>query len=97
MVAIDEHHRTGVPDHTGMCLDVEVPHFDVANIRRNHADAMAAGAGLHASVGDAAAAMSRVAAEPHVPDASAAEAYEGGYRRYRTLFDALAPHFAALA
>jgi len=57
----------------------------------------AAGAGLHGSVAEAAAAMSRIASEPHMPDAVAAEAYAAGHARYRELFDALAPRFAELA
>jgi hypothetical protein len=56
----------------------------------------AAGAGLHASVAEAATAMSRIAPEPHVPDAAAAEAYAAGHGRYRELFDALAPRFGDL-
>jgi xylulokinase len=70
---------------------------DVETTSRGAAMLAAAGLGLHPSVGEAAAAMSRVAADPRLPDAAAAEAYDAGYRRYRRLFDALAPHFAELA
>jgi hypothetical protein len=41
--------------------------------------------------------MCRLASEQHHPDPDAAAAYEQGYRRYRLLFDALAPAFADLA
>jgi ribulose kinase len=52
---------------------------------------------MHADVASAAAAMCRLSASRHEPDVAAAEAYEDGYRRYRLLFDALAPSFAELA
>jgi xylulokinase len=70
---------------------------DVETTSRGAAMLAAAGAGLHPDVATAAAAMCRVAAGEHEPDPAAAERYEEGYRRYRRLFDALAPDFAALA
>ena len=70
---------------------------DVETTSRGAAMLAAAGAGLHGSVAEAAAAMSRIASEPHMPDAVAAEAYAAGHARYRELFDALAPRFAELA
>jgi xylulokinase len=70
---------------------------DVETTSRGAAMLAAAGAGMHADVASAAAAMCRLSASRHEPDVAAAEAYEDGYRRYRLLFDALAPSFAELA
>jgi xylulokinase len=69
---------------------------DVETTSRGAAMLAAAGAGLHTDVAAAAAAMSRLAADEHEPDAAAAKRYEEGYRRYRRLFDALSPAFAEL-
>ena len=55
----------------------------------------AAGAGLYPTVAAAAAAMSRQGGEPLQPDPAEAEVYEAAYARYRTLYDALRPVFAA--
>jgi sugar (pentulose or hexulose) kinase len=41
--------------------------------------------------------MCRLASGQHEPDPEAAARYDEGYRRYRRLFDALAPAFAELA
>jgi ribulose kinase len=57
----------------------------------------AAGAGLHPDVATAASEMSRLAGHAHEPDAACAEQLDAGYRRYRELFDALAPSFTTLA
>ncbi len=70
---------------------------DVETTSRGAAMLAAAGARLHPDVATAAATMCRVASGEHEPDPAAAERYEEGYRRYRRLFDALAPDFAALA
>ena len=70
---------------------------DVETTSRGAAMLAAAGGELHADVPAAAAAMCRLASEQHHPDPDAAAAYEQGYRRYRLLFDALAPAFADLA
>ena len=70
---------------------------DVETTSRGAAMLAAAGAGLHSSVGAAAGAMARIAPEPQLPDPATAHDYEAGHRRYRMLFDALAPHFGALA
>ena len=70
---------------------------DVETTARGAAMLAAAGGGLHESVNAAAAAMSRPAADVHEPDPASAELLEAGYRRYRRLFDALAPAFAELA
>jgi hypothetical protein len=52
---------------------------------------------LHDDVAGAARAMARVAPDTHAPDPDAAALLEEGYRRYRTLFAALAPSFRELA
>jgi ribulose kinase len=57
----------------------------------------AAGAGLHADAVAAAAAMARPAQDSHEPDPEASPLLEDGYRRYRRLFEALAPALAELA
>jgi sugar (pentulose or hexulose) kinase len=70
---------------------------DVETTARGAAMLAAAGAGFHEGVDAAAAAMARPAAETHTPDPADAELLDGGYRRYRRLFDALAPAFEELA
>ncbi len=70
---------------------------DVETTSRGAAMLAAAGAGLHAGVADAAAAMSRLSGSEHEPDPAGAELLDEGHRRYRRLFDALAPAFAELA
>jgi ribulose kinase len=70
---------------------------DVETTSRGAAMLAAAGGELHPDVPAAAAAMCRLASEQHHPNPDAAAAYEQGYRRYRLLFDALAPAFADLA
>lgn len=70
---------------------------DVETTARGAAMLAAVGAGLHANVAAAAAAMSRLAPEVQEPDAEAAEAYEAGYTRYRKLFELLEPGFTELA
>ena len=87
----------GAPDAGGRDRAFGHPPEDVETTSRGAAMLAAAGAGLHADVATAAAAMYRLSTSRHEPDAAAAEAYEDGYRRYRLLFDALAPSFAELA
>jgi xylulokinase len=70
---------------------------DVETTSRGAAMLAAAGAGLHPDVATAAAEMSRLAGHEHEPDAACAEQLDAGYRRYRELFDALAPSFTTLA
>jgi xylulokinase len=70
---------------------------DVETTARGAAMLAAAGADLHRSVEAAAAAMARPAADAHAPDPADAELLDGGYRRYRRLFDVLAPAFEELA
>ena len=70
---------------------------DVETTARGAAMLASVGAGLHGTVEDAAAAMCRPASEVHEPDAASAELLDAGYRRYRRLFDALAPAFGELA
>jgi xylulokinase len=70
---------------------------DVETTSRGAAMLAAAGAGLHATVADAAAAMCRLSGRTHEPDAAAAALLDESYRRYRRLFDALAPAFGELA
>ena len=70
---------------------------DVETTARGAAMLAAAGAGLQASVAAAAAAMSRPAADTHEAVPESAELLEHGYRRYRRLFEALAPAFAEIA
>jgi xylulokinase len=69
---------------------------DVETTARGAAMLAAAGAGLHRDVPTAAHAMARLAQETHTPDPEAAALLEDGYRRYRTLFAALAPSFPQL-
>jgi ribulose kinase len=57
----------------------------------------AVGAGLFDGASEAAAAMTRLSEDVSTPQAEAAERLEEGYRRYRLLFEALAPAFAGLA
>ena len=70
---------------------------DVETTSRGAAMLAAAGAGLHDSVEAAALAMAKLSGEWHQPDPAAAELLDGGYRRYRRLFDALAPAFAEIS
>ncbi|MGZ8687805.1 MAG: xylulokinase [Gaiellaceae bacterium] len=70
---------------------------DVETTARGAAMLAAAGAGLHENVAAAAGAMARLARDAHAPDPVAQELLEDGYRRYRRLYDALAPSFADLA
>jgi sugar (pentulose or hexulose) kinase len=55
----------------------------------------AAGAGLYPSVAAAAAAMSRQGGAPLQPRAAEAAVYASAYDRYRAVYDALRPVFAA--
>jgi xylulokinase len=70
---------------------------DVETTARGAAMLAAKGAGFHADVASAAAAMSRPAHDVHEPSPEAREQLEDGYRRYRRLFESLAPVFAELA
>jgi xylulokinase len=70
---------------------------DVETTARGAGMLAAAGAGLHATVADAAAAMARPGPDVHDPDAAGAEALADGHRRYRELFAALDGRFEALA
>jgi len=76
---------TGVP--VGVAADVETT-------ARGAAMLAASGAGLHASVADASAAMSREGGEPLLPDPERQALYERSYALYRALYDALRPVFA---
>jgi xylulokinase len=55
----------------------------------------AVGSGLHSTIADAVEAFVRFRPEEHVPDSEAAAAYEDAYRRYREVYFALKPVFAA--
>jgi xylulokinase len=68
---------------------------DVETTARGGAMLAAAGAGLHPSVGEAARAMSRIAGREHEPDPGVRAAYGDGYARYRRVYEALRPVFAA--
>jgi xylulokinase len=70
---------------------------DVETTSRGAAMLAAAGAGLHPSVADAAAAMSRLSGTQHEPDPAGAAAMAEGHSRYRVLFERLAPAFSQLA
>lgn len=70
---------------------------DVETTARGAAMLAAVGAGFHDDVASAAAAMARPAADVHEPDAEARAQLDDGYRRYRRLFESLAPAFAELA
>jgi xylulokinase len=70
---------------------------DVETTARGAAMLAAVGAGLHDDVFSAAAAMARPAADVHEPHDDARAQLEDGYRRYRLLFESLAPAFAELA
>jgi xylulokinase len=70
---------------------------DVETTARGAAMLAAVGAGLHDDVASAAAAMARPAVDVHEPDDEARAQLEDGYRRYRRLFESLAPAFAELA
>ena len=76
---------TGVP--VGVAADVETT-------ARGAAMLAASGAGLHPSVADASAAMSREGGEPLLPDPERQAIYEQAYGLYRALYDALRPVFA---
>ena len=76
---------TGVP--VGVAADVETT-------ARGAAMLAASGAGLHPSVADASAAMSREGGEPLLPDPERQAVYERSYGLYRALYDALRPVFA---
>jgi xylulokinase len=70
---------------------------DVETTARGAAMLAAVGAGLHADVSSAAAAMCRLAAGEHEPDFEGARLLDEGYFRYRRLCDALEPAFVDLA
>ncbi|HEU5277614.1 MAG TPA: FGGY family carbohydrate kinase [Gaiellaceae bacterium] len=70
---------------------------DVETTARGAAMLAAVGAGFHEDAVAAAAAMARPAPDLHEPDGDAGELLESGYRRYRRLFESLAPAFADLA
>jgi xylulokinase len=70
---------------------------DVETTARGAAMLAATGAGLHADAVAAAGAMARPARDSHKPDPEASRLLEDGYRRYRKLFEALAPSLAELA
>jgi xylulokinase len=70
---------------------------DVETTARGAAMLAAVGAGFHGDVASAAAAMARPAADVHEADDDARALLEDGYRRYRRLFESLAPAFADLA
>lgn len=70
---------------------------DVETTARGAAMLAAVGAGFYHDVTSAASAMARPAPDMHEPDAEASAQLEDGYRRYRRLFESLAPAFAELA
>ena len=55
----------------------------------------AVGVGVHASVDDAVRAFVRFRPDEHAPDPANREAYDEAYRRYRDVYFALRPVFAA--
>ena len=70
---------------------------DVETTARGAAMLAAVGAGFHDDVPSAAVAMARPAVDVHEPNEDARAQLEDGYRRYRRLFESLAPAFAELA
>jgi len=50
---------------------------------------------VHASIADAVAAFVAYRPDVHEPDPAAAAAYDEAYSRYRSVYDALRPVFAA--
>lgn len=79
-------------DVTG--LPVRVP-VSVETTATGAAILAAVAAGLHGSVGEAVAAFVAYRPDVHEPDRSLAERYEDAYRRYRAVYEALRPVFAA--
>jgi xylulokinase len=79
-------------DVTG--LPVRVP-ASVETTATGAAILAAVGAGVHASIADAVDAFVAYRPEVHEPDAEASEAYDEAYARYRAVYDALKPVFAA--
>ena len=79
-------------DVTG--LPVRVPE-SVETTATGAAILAAVGAGLHPSVGETVASFVRYRPEEHAPDPAAVEAYHEAYRRYRDVYFALKPVFAA--
>jgi sugar (pentulose or hexulose) kinase len=66
---------------------------DVETTARGAAMLAAAGAGLHADVSAAAAAMSSPRCDPVLPDPERRALYADAYARYRRLYAALRPLF----
>ncbi len=79
-------------DVTG--LPVRVPE-SVETTATGAAILAAVGSGVHASVADAVKAFVAFRPDEHQPDPEAREAYEEAYRRYREVYFALKPVFAA--
>jgi xylulokinase len=79
-------------DVTG--LPVRVPR-SVETTATGAAILAAVGSGIHESVADAVAAFVAFQPEEHAPDPQAREAYDDAYRRYREVYFALKPVFAA--
>jgi xylulokinase len=79
-------------DVTG--LPVRVP-ASVETTATGAAILAAVGAGVHATIPDAVDAFVAYRPEVHEPDPEASEAYDEAYARYRSVYDALKPVFAA--
>jgi xylulokinase len=79
-------------DVTG--LPVRVPE-SVETTATGAAILAAVGSGVHGSIDDAVAAFVRFRPDEHAPDPDAAEAYDRAYQRYREVYFALKPVFAA--
>jgi len=79
-------------DVTG--LPVRVP-TSVETTATGAAILAAVGAGVHATVADAVGAFVSYQPEEHRPDPDRREAYDDAYRRYRDVYFALKPTFAA--
>jgi xylulokinase len=79
-------------DVTG--LPVRVP-VSVETTATGAAILAAVGAGVHATIADAVEAFVAYRPDVHEPDAEAAAAYDEAYVRYRSVYDALKPVFAA--
>jgi len=79
-------------DVTG--LPVRVP-VSVETTATGAAILAAVGSGVHASIADAVEAFVAYRPDVHEPDPAAAAAYDEAYARYRRVYDALRPVFAA--
>ena len=79
-------------DVTG--LPVRVPQ-SVETTATGAAILASVGSEIHSDIADAVAAFVAFRPEEHVPDPEASEAYEDAYRRYRDVYFALKPVFAA--